>query len=85
METTVEGLFWSEYCGAGLMGGPFAGHGLVMVVILALTFFSARLYFARKVEGAGNRGDAAFDILRQRYTSAERDGIEYVRRREPFS
>ncbi len=38
METNVEGLFCSEYCGTGLMGGKFASHGLVMVGILALIF-----------------------------------------------
>ena len=75
-------MFWSEYCGPGFMGGPFAGHWLVMIVILALTFFSSWLFFTRKEKGAGNPGDAAFDLLRQRYASGEIDEAEYVRRRE---
>ncbi|MCK4838126.1 MAG: hypothetical protein KAS94_04945 [Desulfobulbaceae bacterium] len=75
-------MFWSEYCGPGFMGGPFTGSWFIITVILAMTFFSCLLFLTRKEKGAGNRGDAAFDLLRQRYASGEIDETEYVRRRE---
>ena len=74
-------MFWSEYCGSGFMGGPFAGHWFFMIAILTLTFFLGRLFFSRKEQRAESRGDTAFDLLRQRYASGEIDETEYVRRR----
>ena len=74
-------MFWSEYCGPGFMGGPFAGHLFFMIVVLTLTFFLGRLFFSRKEQRAESRGDTAFDLLRQRYASGEIDEAEYVRRR----
>lgn len=74
-------MSWSEYCGSAVMGGMFAGHGVFMIAILALTFFLGRLFFSRKEQKAESRGDTAFDLLRQRYASGEIDETEYVRRR----
>ena len=75
-------MFWSEYCGLGFMGGPFAGYWFTLIVVLAIILISSWLFITRKKQSVESRADTALDLLRQRYASGEIDETEYARRRE---